>query len=91
MAMGVVFLTEVPITHNYTLPIEHKLFSPISRNWRTQPLESFETVVNYIAHTTTATGLKVKAALAKVNIERNAFQGMWNYVIKPTSPTAESA
>lgn len=88
-------------------PIEHRLFSPISRNWRTQPLETFETVVNYIAHTTTATGLKVKAvldtrtyetgrkvskaALAKVNIERNAFHGMWNYVIKPTPPTAESA
>jgi len=32
-----------------------------------------------------------KAALAKVNIERNAFQENWNYAIKPTPPTAESA
>ncbi len=103
---------EIPVSHyppgtSQWNPIEQKLFSPISLNWRTQPLERFDTVVQYIAHTTTATGLTVKAVLddrtyetgrkvskadlAKVNIERNAFQGNWNYVIKPTPPTAESA
>jgi len=83
-------------------PIAHKVFSPISINWRGKPLDSFHTVVQYIAHTTHATGLKIKAvldeqkydigrkvskaALAKVNIERNAFQGKWNYIIRPTPP-----
>ena len=63
--------------------------------------------MNFIAHTTTATGLKVKAvldtrtyetgtkvsdaALAAVNIERDAFQAQWNYVIKPQALAAESA
>ncbi len=88
-------------------PIEPKLFSAISHNWRAQPLLRFSTVVNFIAHTTTATGLKVKAildpridetgtkvsdaALAAVNIERAAFQGQWNDVIKPHPPAAERA
>ena len=87
-------------------PIEHQGFSPISIHWRGKPLDSFNTVVQYIAHTTNATGLKIKAvlderkydigwkvskaALAKVNIERNAFQGQWNYIIRPTPPAAES-
>ena len=87
--------------------IEQKRFSPRSLNWHTQPLERFDPVVQDIAHTTTATGLTVKvvlgdrtyeagrkvskADLAKVNIERNACQGNWNSVIKPTPPTAESA
>ena len=42
-------------------PIEHKVFSPISIHWRGKPLDSFNTVVQYIAHTTNATGLKIKA------------------------------
>jgi hypothetical protein len=44
-------------------PIEHRLFSPISRNWAGVPLDSHETVLNYIATTTSKTGLKVKAIL----------------------------
>jgi len=87
-------------------PIAHKVFNPISINWRGKPLDSFHTVVQYIAHTTNATGLKIKAvldeqkydigrkvskaALAKVNIERNALQGQGNYIIRPTPPAAES-
>jgi len=79
----------------------------MSLNWRTQPLERFAPVVQDIAHTTTGRGLTIKALLddrtyetgrkaskadlAKVNIERNAFQGNWNYVIKPSPPTAERA
>jgi len=88
-------------------PIEHKVFSAISINWRAKPLDSFHAVVHYIAHTTNATGLKIKAvldgrtyeigrtvskaALAQVNLERNAVQGQWNYIIRPTPPAAESA
>lgn len=44
-------------------PIEHRLFSEISKNWSGRPLDSFETVLNYIRTTATDTGLKVKAHL----------------------------
>ncbi len=44
-------------------PIEHHLFSHISRNWAGQPLESYETVVKYIRTTTTVPGLRVAARL----------------------------
>lgn len=43
--------------------IEHRLFSNISMNWRARPLTSHEVIVNTIAATTTATGLKVRAVL----------------------------
>jgi len=43
--------------------IEHRLFSHISMTWRARPLTSHEVIVNTIAATTTATGLKVRAVL----------------------------
>ena len=79
--------------------IEHRLFSYISQNWRGKPLRSFETIVNLIAGTTTATGLKVHAELNtqpypagvkvsdqqldQVKIRRDKFHGDWNYEIQP--------
>ena len=81
--------------------IEHRLFCHVTRNWRGQPLESFEIVVNLIGSTTTETGLKVSAALnpetyekgrkisdvefARVNIKPSRFHGEWNYIIRPNS------
>ena len=81
--------------------IEHRLFSFITSNWRGEPLRDYETIVNLIAKTTTAKGLKVKCRLdrrkyhtgrkvtdqemKRVNLERNKFHGDWNYVIKPIS------
>jgi len=81
--------------------IEHRLFSFISSNWRGEPLRDYETIVNLIAKTTTAKGLKVTCRLDRrkyptgrkvtdeemqgVNLERNKFHGDWNYVIKPGS------
>jgi len=81
--------------------IEHRLFSFISSNWRGEPLRDYETIVNLIARTTTAKGLKVKCRLdrrkyptgrkvsdeemRRVNLHRNKFHGDWNYLIKPTS------
>ena len=44
-------------------PIEHRLFSEISKNWKGRPLDSYETILNYIRTTRTATGLRVKARL----------------------------
>jgi Rhodopirellula transposase DDE domain len=42
-------------------PIEHRLFSEISKNWVGHPLDSYLTVKNYISTTRTSTGLLVKA------------------------------
>jgi hypothetical protein len=81
--------------------IEHRLFSQISLNWRAKPLTSLLVILNLIGATTTETGLVVKAALDEKqyqtgikitdeqikewNIEKNEFQGKWNYIIKPKS------
>jgi hypothetical protein len=81
--------------------VEHRLFSFITSNWRGEPLVDYETIVNLIARTTTAKGLKVKCRLdrrkyptgrkisdeemTRVNVVRNTFHGEWNYVIKPNT------
>ena len=44
-------------------PIEHRLFSEISKNWAGHPLDSYKTVLNYIGTTATKTGLKVNSYL----------------------------
>lgn len=51
-------------------PVEHQLFSHISRNWAGKPLESYETVTKYIRTTKTTTGLKVKARLVMKRYEK---------------------
>lgn len=43
--------------------IEHRLFSHISMNCRSRPLESHEGIVETVAATATKTGLAVRAAL----------------------------
>lgn len=79
--------------------VEHRLFSFISINWRGRPLRSYETVVNLISNTTNWGGLVVQARLDRrsypigkkvsqreleaLRIERDAFHGDWNYVIRP--------
>jgi Rhodopirellula transposase DDE domain len=79
--------------------IEHRLFSFISSNWRGEPLQDYETIVNLIAETTTAKGLTVTCRLDRrkyptgrkvtaeemdrVNIYPDKFHGEWNYLIKP--------
>ena len=80
--------------------VEHRLFSFISSNWRGEPLLDYETIVNLIAHTTTAKGLQVTCRLDRrkyptgrkvsdeefeqVNLKRNSFHGDWNYIIHPS-------
>ncbi|MBN2577756.1 MAG: hypothetical protein JXB10_02105 [Pirellulales bacterium] len=39
------------------------MFCHITRNWRGQPLENYEIVVNFIGSTTTKSGLAVHAKL----------------------------
>jgi hypothetical protein len=78
--------------------IEHRLFCHITHNWRGRPLISREVVVSLIGSTTTAKGLRVRAALdekeyetgvrvsdeefAALPINRDKFHGDWNYRIK---------
>ena len=86
--------------------IEHRLFSFISSNWRGEPLRDYETVVNLIARTTTAKGLKVTcrldrrkyrtgrkvttAEMKQINLERQPFHGEWNYIISPRQSKSHS-
>lgn len=79
--------------------VEHRLFCHITNNWRGQPLVNLPVIVNLIAATTTAQGLRVQAALdtnkyptgikvtdaqmAALRITPAAFHGEWNYTVKP--------
>jgi Rhodopirellula transposase DDE domain len=81
--------------------IEHRLFCHVTRNWRGQPLETYEIVVHLIGSTTTESGLAVHADLdaakyekgrkvtdeefATVNLRPSRFHGEWNYVIRPNA------
>jgi hypothetical protein len=83
-------------------PVEHRLFSQISRNWAGMPLRTWDTVMAYIRGTTTATGLEVQAIFepghypkgqkvsdAEMNaltIEPHAILPIWNYTIRPRTP-----
>jgi hypothetical protein len=51
-------------------PIEHRLFSEISKNWKGRPLDSYDAIVNYIQTTTTKRGLQVNATLVEKEYER---------------------
>lgn len=51
-------------------PIEHKMFSHISKNWQGVPLRSYELAMNYINTTTTKKGLTVKAFLNEKEYEK---------------------
>jgi len=44
-------------------PIEHRLFSEISKNWSGKPLDTFETALKYIRTTKSSAGLNVRARL----------------------------
>jgi hypothetical protein len=80
-------------------PIEHRLFSQISRTWAGTPLTSFEVLVDGIRTTTTQTGLCIKATLDEKTyekglsvsddemeallIEKHDACPAWNYTIRP--------
>jgi len=51
-------------------PIEHRLFAFIARNWAAVPLDSHQTMLNYIRTTTTQTGLTVQAHLNRKHYQR---------------------
>lgn len=79
--------------------IEHEMFSFITINWRARPLTAYEVVLELIRHTTTKTGLKIKAVLdennyetgrkisdddmQKLSIKGDNFHPEWNYTFTP--------
>lgn len=88
-------------------PIEHRLFSQISRNWAGVPLRTWDTLLAFIRGTTTARGLAIRAVfqpgdyplgqtvsdaeMDALNLERHAVLPAWNYTIRPRTPTDPSA
>ena len=85
--------------------IEHKLFCHITKNWRAQPLTSYEVIVNLISHTTTKNGLTVASELDRrlyppgkkvsnkemgsINMSRHQTNEKWNYTISPNFSCAQ--
>jgi hypothetical protein len=81
-------------------PIEHRLFSEISKHWAGQPLDSYQIIVELIGSTTTQTGLQVRSQLIRkyyptqckvtdsqfktIRLDPHAVLPCWNYTIFPT-------
>jgi hypothetical protein len=85
--------------------IEHRMFSFISLNWQGKPLVSYETVINLIGATRTATGLQVKVNLdtryyeagvkitdeemESINLQTHRTNPEWNYTISPLGQSVQ--
>jgi hypothetical protein len=86
-------------------PIEHRLFSEMSKTWAGCPLRSFDRMLDLIGQTTTTTGLSVQAYLvtaeyptglkvpdadmATLNIQPHEVCPQWNYTIRPRLSDAD--
>jgi hypothetical protein len=80
-------------------PIEHRLFSEISKNWAGEPLDSYQKILNFIRSTKTQTGLSVTARLDRrqyptgmeptpeqlqsLRLTPHQVLPKWNYTISP--------
>jgi len=80
-------------------PLEHRLFSEVSKNWAAEPLDSYEKMLQFIRTTTTQTGLVVTAYLdrneyptglkpdaqliSSVCLRPGKLLPQWNYTIAP--------
>lgn len=80
-------------------PIEHRLFSEISKNWAGEPLDSYQKILNFIRSTRTQTGLSVTAHLDRryyptgieptheqlqaLRLRPHEVLPKWNYTISP--------
>lgn len=85
-------------------PIEHRLFSEVTKTWAGCPLRSVELMLQYIEETKTETGLTVRAvlvtevyatgvkasdeAMASLNIHYHEVCPQWNYTIRPRALAA---
>lgn len=80
-------------------PIEHRLFSEISKNWAGEPLDSYQKILRFIRSTRTQTGLAVSAHLDRrhyqtgmeptpqqlqaLRVHAGHVLPKWNYTISP--------
>jgi hypothetical protein len=80
-------------------PIEHRLFSEISKHWAGQPLVDYSTIVRLIGETKTQTGLRINcglstkfyptkikvsdAQMAELDLLRHPILPNWNYTLLP--------
>lgn len=80
-------------------PIEHRLFSEISKHWAGQPLVDYPTILRLIRETRTTTGLTVSSTLdtrtyptgikltpeqiAQLSLSRHNVLPIWNYTLLP--------
>lgn len=88
-------------------PVEHRLFSQVSRNWAGKPLRSLEIMLGYIRGTRTETGLEVTAHLDEgfykksipyspkdvdqLSLVAHDVCPQWNYTINPQPRTPHAA
>ena len=98
------FGLEITIAHYPTgaskwNPIEHRMFSEISKNWAGTPLTSLPVMLQAARTTKTTTGLSIDAywdqadykkgikvsdkEMKALNFVKSEELGQWNYVIKP--------
>ena len=94
-----VTVTHYPPGTSKSNPIEHRLFSQISRNWAGEPLTDIDKALNFIRTTTTKPGLAVTAQLAAdiydkgtkvtdkemrlLHLARHDTLDRWNYTLPP--------
>jgi hypothetical protein len=80
-------------------PVEHRLFSEISKHWAGQPLTDYAVMVRLVGETRTQTGLRVRCALsakryathvkvsdvqmAELDLLKHPILPMWNYTLLP--------
>jgi hypothetical protein len=80
-------------------PIEHRLFSEISKHWAGQPLDSYDTILRLIRETKTQTGLRVTSRLvskpfetgkkisaeqmSQLSLVKHRILPQWNYTLYP--------
>jgi hypothetical protein len=80
-------------------PVEHRLFSELSKHWAGQPLDDYTTIVRLVAETRTQTGLQVKCALSakhystntkvsddqmrSLDLLKHPILPQWNYTLLP--------
>ena len=92
-------VTHLPTSASKWNPIEHRLFSEISKNWAGHPLVSYETALKFIRTTKTENGLRCRALLdtrhyatgikitpeqkAQINLKPHRVLPKWNYTIEP--------
>ena len=81
-------------------PIEHRLFSEISKTWAGEPLTDYPKILQFIRSTRTHTGLAVTAffterqydtgikvsdlEMHQLSLARHDTLGSWNYTLRPT-------